>query len=220
MSQQTIERYCDVNEPKRWDIINYLIEQNKYTRYLEIGVNDASCIRQIHADHKDGVDPFPGSEVGGGTYPEVNYPLSSDVFFTMISAHDIEYDIIFVDGLHHSDQVDKDVANSLKHLAPNGRIVLHDCNPQSIEHQEVPRRTGLWNGDVWKSVARLRCTNDELQVHVVDIDWGVGVVSAGPQVLYTDAPLESCLEYAYLDKHREQLMNLISLDKFYELHSA
>jgi hypothetical protein len=220
VSQQNIERYFDVNQPKRWDIINYLIEQNKYENYLEIGVNDASCIRQINAVRKDGVDPFPGSEVGGGTYPEVNFPISSDVFFSLISTRNIKYDIIFIDGLHHSDQVDRDIVNSLKHLAPHGKIVLHDCNPQSPEHQEVPRRTGLWNGDVWKSVARLRCTNDQLQINVVDVDWGVGVVSVGPQVLYTDAPLDSCLEYAYLDNHREPLMNLISIDRFFELYSV
>jgi hypothetical protein len=128
--------------------------------------------------------------------------------------------IILIDGLHHSDQVDRDIVNSLKHLAPHGKLVLHDCNPQSIEHQEVPRRTGIWNGDVWKSAAKLRCTNDELQIHVVDADWGVGVISVAPQVLYTDAPLEACLEYAYLDNHREQLMNLISIETFYELYSV
>lgn len=220
MSQQNIDRYCDTSEPKRWDIINYLIEQNNYVKYLEIGVNDASCIRRIKADHKDGIDPFPGSEVGGGTYPEINFPVSSDVFFSLRSTRDIKYDIIFIDGLHHSDQVDRDIVNSVKHLVPNGKIVLHDCNPQSIEHQEVPRKTGYWNGDVWKSIAKLRCTVETLEIHVVDVDWGVGVISFGSQVLYADAPLETCLQYAYLDNHREQLMNLISLEKFYELYAV
>jgi hypothetical protein len=32
--------------------------------------------------------------------------------------------------------------------------------------------------------------------------------------------LESCLEYAYLDNHREPLMNLISIDRFFELYSV
>ncbi len=103
---------------------------------------------------------------------------------------------------------------------PNGKIVLHDCNPQSIEHQEVPRQTGYWNGDVWKSVAKLRCTVETLEIHVVDVDWGVAVMSFGAQVLYTDAPVETCLEYSYLDNHREQLMNLIPIERFYELYSV
>ena len=112
MKKYTIEKY--LNSPiKRWDIINYLIDQNKYVNYLEIGVNNAECIRRIKAPHKDGVDPSPGSEVGGGHYPEINYPISSDDFFSLIQNHpEIKYDIIFIDGLHHSDQVDKDIKNS------------------------------------------------------------------------------------------------------------
>jgi hypothetical protein len=211
----TIEKYSDPQGVKRWDIINYLIKQNNYLNYLEIGVNDALCIRKINAPHKDGVDPYPGSEVGGGIYPEINYPISSDDFFEFIGGHNIKYDIIFIDGLHHSTQVDKDINNSLKHLQPNGTIILHDCNPPEYEIQLVPRKTGIWNGDVWKSVVKIRYTNPEVSVDVVDADWGVGIIQFGKQELYNKVLLEHALNYSYFDKHREELLNIISVNEFY-----
>jgi len=217
MKKYTIEKYCDPKGLQRWDLINYLIEKYNLINYLEIGVNDALCIRKIKAQHKDGVDPYPGSEIGGGYFPEINYPISSDEFFDLIKDHDIKYDIIFIDGLHSSDQVDKDIQNSLNHIVDNGFIILHDCNPPEYEMQLVPRVTGLWNGDVWKSVAKLRCTNSNLQVYVVDIDWGVGVVKKGYQNIYNKDSLEKCLDYYYFDAHREELMNIISIDEFHKL---
>jgi len=216
MKKSTIERYLDQNNPQRWDLMNYLIEKYKIINYLEIGVNDALCIRKIKAPHKDGVDPYPGSEVGGGYYPEINYPISSDDFFELIKGHDIKYDMIFIDGLHHSFQVDKDIQNALNHIVDNGFIILHDCNPPEYEMQLVPRVTGLWNGDVWKSIVKLRCTDPNLEMCVVDIDWGVGVVKKGIQKLYTDASLDKCLTYKYFDINRDKLINLISIEDFYK----
>lgn len=211
----TIEQYSDPSGPKRWDIINYLIEQNKYINYLEIGVNDALCIRKVKALHKDGIDPYPGSEVGGGVYPEINYPISSDEFFELLKGHNIQYDLIFIDGLHHSEQVDKDIKNSLNHLQPNGTIVLHDCNPPEYDIQVVPRKTGIWNGDVWKSIVKVRCTNPNLSISTVDADWGVGVLQFGEQELYTKASLKQSLDYFYFDKNREDLLHIISVEEFY-----
>jgi hypothetical protein len=215
MKKYTIEKYFDPTGVKRWDIINYLIEQNGFVNYLEIGVNDAECIRKITAIHKDGVDPTPGAEVGGGNYPEINYPITSDEFFELIKGHDIKYDIIFIDGLHHSEQVDKDITNSLNHLMPNGIIVMHDCNPPEYEIQLVPRQTGIWNGDVWKSLVKLRCLEPNLDISTVDTDWGVGILRRGTQTLYS-VPLELCLNYNYFDAHREDMLHLISVDEFYK----
>ena len=220
MDKTKLDKYCNPESPlfvktQRWELMNYLIKKYGLTNYLEIGVNDGLCIRQIVAEHKDGVDPYPGSEVGGAIVPEINYPITSDSFFDLIKGHDIKYDMIFIDGLHHSTQVDKDVQNALNHITDDGFIILHDCNPLVYEMQLVPRVTGLWNGDVWKSIARLRCTEPNIEVMVVDMDWGVGVVKKGEQVLYNKASLEECLTWEYFDKHRVELNNLITLEDFY-----
>ena len=192
----------------RNDLISTL---TKNCIFAEIGVFQGQNIREIITEHKDGVDPGAEDKL----VPEINYPITSDEFFQLIKGHDIKYDIIFIDGLHHVDQVDKDISNSLNHLTKNGTIVLHDCNPPEYETQLVPRVTGYWNGDVWKSVAKVRCTNPNVQLNVVDTDWGVGVLQFGSQNLYDKENLDKVLDYYYLDQNREEILNLISIEDFY-----
>ena len=89
-----LEKYCDPSssifvKTQRWELMNHLINKYKLINYLEIGVNDGLCIRQINAEHKDGVDPHPGSEVGGMYVPEINYPITSDSFFELIKFRQI-----------------------------------------------------------------------------------------------------------------------------------
>lgn len=211
----SINQYLDDLQPKRWDIINHLIKSRKYKKYLEIGVNNGECIKKINAEIKDGVDP------GAETFnpPEVNYPISSDTFFESID-ETTKYDLIFIDGLHHHDQVDKDINNALNHLNDDGIIVLHDCNPPEYELQTVPRKTGLWNGDVWKSIVRLRCDREDLCVSVIDTDWGVGLVHKGTQKLYDGLSYDSIIDnWHYFDKNRTDILNIISVDEFYNLYN-
>lgn len=95
--------------------------------------------------------------------------MSSDTFFdkehTFLSKTGL--DIAFIDGLHTFSQTLKDVQNTLRYLNKKGVIVLHDCNPLSevaalpaksireIQKLNPPGFTGIWNGDVWKTIAYL-----------------------------------------------------------------
>ena len=214
MKKYTIEKYCNPNGLQRWDLMNYLIEKYNLVNYLEIGVNDALCIRKIKAEHKDGVDPFPGSEVGGGHYPEINYPISSDDFFELLKGHDIKYDIIFIDGLHHDYQVYKDICNALNHLTDNGTIVCHDMNPQWEITQRKHPVVGTWNGDCWKAWAQLRSELSNYSMHVVDTDHGVGIIRKGTQQLLTLSKPYTELDFNYLASDRTKILNLISVDEF------
>ena len=193
---------------KRYDIINYLIEKYKLINYLEIGVFKGENIREVKAPHKDGVDPG----VEGYTPPEVNYPMTSDSFFELIKGHDdIKYDIIFIDGLHHADQVEKDIKNALNHIVKDGFILLHDCNPVSYEAQLVPRQTIAWNGDVWKAFVDFKAHYPMMECSVVDTDFGVGVIKVGERVCTLQANI---WEWDYFNSNRKQLLNLITWDEF------
>ena len=192
------------------EIINHIIKIKKMTSYLEIGVFKGYTIEKIQIERKDGVDP--GFE--GHMSDFVNYKMTSDDFFSHIK-YEEKYDIIFIDGLHHSDQVDKDICNSLRHISDRGFIVLHDCNPPEEKLQTVPRQTALWNGDVWKSVVKLRCSDPNLDISVVDTDWGIGIIRRGSQVTYKKASMDACLQWSYFEKNREELLNMISVDEFH-----
>jgi hypothetical protein len=202
---------------QRFDIINYFIDKFNFVNYLEIGVYRGENIRKIKAIHKDGVDPG----VEGEMVPEVNYRMTSDDFFELIKDHeDIKYDIIFIDGLHHSDQVDKDIVNSLNHLVDNGVIVLHDCSPEKEEYSLVPRISGPWNGDVYKSVLRFRQKYNHT-FFTVDTDCGCGVIindNSGLNLCDKEILNKGLDSWGYFDPNRKQLLNLLTIDEFKATH--
>lgn len=200
------------SEIQRYHIINYLIEKYNLVNYLEIGVFKGENIREIKAAHKDGVDP--GAE--GYLIPEVNYPMTSDGFFDLINGHeDIKYDIIFIDGLHHADQVEKDIKNSLNHLVPNGFIVLHDCNPVSYEAQLIPRETIAWNGNSWLSFLNFKMNNHSYPCYVIDTDFGVGIIHN----IGNNYNLNHNYNYSYHDlcKNKKELLSLITAKEFFDI---
>lgn len=186
----------------RTALIQCLIDKVKATSYLEIGVCGGLNFEKIRCKNKVGVDPSLDSKA--------TLFMSSDEFFSQNSS---KFDVIFVDGLHHSDQVLKDILNSLSVLKDGGYIICHDMNPLKEEHQEVPFKGGTWNGDCWKAFVKLRQTRDDLEMNVVDIDYGCGVIKKGTQALLK---VEEDLNYRGLEKHRNEWLNLISWEEFLE----
>ena len=110
------------NKKNRIEIIQNIINLKKYNSYLEIGTFKDELFNAINCENKVGVDP-----VSGG-----NIRKTSDQFF---NDNKNKFDLIFIDGLHLEEQVDKDIANSLKHLNKSGFLIMHDCNPPTKFHQ-------------------------------------------------------------------------------------
>lgn len=187
----------------RADIIQYLIDKKGFKSYLEIGYRTGTTFNKIKCKIKDSIDPNS----------KAKYNMTSDDFFSKINPNK-KYDIIFIDGLHIEDQVDRDIQNSLKHLSPSGIIVMHDCNPPTRKHQAVPRLQKVWNGTVWKSFVKLRCTESNLFMCVINADWGCGIIKRGKQGVYNKVSLNECLKYEYFNKHKKELLNLISIEEF------
>ena len=191
----------------RWDVINILIRKNNYKSYLEVGTQDpTSNFNKIEIQHKVSIDPFPRGEV--------TFVGTSDEYFESIS-EDVKYDIIFIDGLHHNDQVLKDIENSLNHLSNTGIIVCHDCLPTTEHMQERNDHGGVWLGDVWKAIAELRVERIDLDIKVIDTDLGCGLIKTGTNVPHMTN--ENYLTYSYYNLHKWQLMNIISADDFLKL---
>ena len=92
------------------DLLNALIEKHNLQSYLEIGIRKpADNFGLIKVNRKIGVDP----ECAGTNI----LSLESDKFFNISSE---KFDLIFIDGLHHADQVKRDFENSLRCLNDNG----------------------------------------------------------------------------------------------------
>jgi hypothetical protein len=190
----------------RTEIINYLIKEIKAKSYLEIGVRESKGnFDLVECEDKIAVDPVP---LSAGILP-----LTSDQFFEQNNS---TFDFIFIDGLHEEEQVMKDILNSLKVLNEGGYIVCHDMNPTTEEMQLVPMQTDeAWTGDCWKAWVRLRSTRKDLNMAVVDTDFGVGIIKKGTQKCLSLKDLN--LSYNNLDANREEWLNLISIEQFYEL---
>ena len=188
----------------RWDLINYLIKKNNYKNYLEIGCDQNQLFSKVKIDHKIGVDP-----VSGG-----NIRKTSDKFF---EENKSDFDIIFIDGLHTFQQVKKDILNSVSCLKDNGIILVHDCMPDSLGKQAVPRYKMQWNGDVWKAIVDLR-QQEELDIYTCEMDQGIGVITnkKNTSKLYLDKPISKLKFKDYFNNYREY-MRVVSLDKFKEL---
>ena len=199
-----IERFnkkLSFNFPKdifRWDLIQFLINKYDYSTYLEIGCDKDQSFSKIKISHKVGVDP-----ISGGTIRK-----TSDEFF---KNNKEKFDIIFIDGLHHYEQVIVDINNALSVLNDNGHILVHDCLPRTIAHQAIPRYRGSWNGDVWKSIVELR-TKKYLDVFTCEIDFGVGIIQKKINSNLLELKIDNFKNLKFKDYyHRNnEFMNVIS----------
>jgi predicted O-methyltransferase YrrM len=100
---------------QRTDIINYLAKKNNAQSYLEIGVRIAkNNFDKINIRNKIGIDP------GVEGVAEATHTMTSDEFFEKNNQF---FDIVFIDGLHESTQVERDINNSLNYLNRGGYIV-------------------------------------------------------------------------------------------------
>ena len=151
-------------------LLNALIEKYKLKSYLEIGVqNPANNFDKVMCGFKHGVDPAVSSR------PECIFNLTSDEFFFMMPSLRPIYDLIFIDGLHHADQVKRDFENSLRCLSDNGFIVIHDVLPENEAGTKVPRETKQWWGDVYKWAMGV-CEYSGIGYKTFDIDNGCMLV--------------------------------------------
>jgi len=185
----------------RWDLIDYLIKKNNYTDYLEIGCDQNQLFSKIKIKNKVGVDPFSGG----------NVRKTSDQFFL---ENNEKFDIIFIDGLHEYKQVKKDILNSTDCLNKGGIILVHDCMPDSLGKQAVPRYKMQWNGDVWKAIVDLRQNND-LEIYTCEIDQGIGVITnkMNSQPLIINKPINKIKFKDYYNNYKIY-MRVITLEQF------
>jgi len=188
----------------RWDLIEYLINKYKYSDYLEIGCDQDQLFSKVRIKNKTGVDP-----VSGG-----NIRKTSDEFFR---ENKNKFDIIFIDGLHTYNQVKKDILNSINCLKDEGIVLVHDCMPDSLSKQAVPRYRMSWNGDVWKAIVDLR-QNENLEIYTCKIDQGIGVIKKkrNSSILKIEKNIKD-LKFKDYYKNYEKYLRVVDLEEFQRL---
>ena len=185
----------------RWDLIDYLIKKYDYKDYLEIGCDRDQLFSRIKLKNKIGVDPYSGG----------NVRKTSDDFFL---ENNKTFDLVFIDGLHTYSQVKKDILNSVKFLNTNGIILVHDCLPDTMSKQAVPRYKMQWNGDVWKAIVDLR-QNPDLDIYTCEMDQGIGIIKKNnnTSILKLSTEIDKLKFKDYYHNYKEY-MRVINLDEF------
>jgi glycosyltransferase involved in cell wall biosynthesis len=169
---KSVENYEIINENmvkikyntelnNRHDVINY--NSSSSNKYLEIGVEYGITFNNVHFNDKTGVDPDPKLE-------NLNIvKKTSDDYFSYLNDEkkinilDNKFDICFIDGMHHCENVMRDFNNCLKHLNNGGKIFIDDILPINYDEQlQIPHRHYYennilkygepWTGDVWKFI--------------------------------------------------------------------
>lgn len=207
--------------PFRYDVINYLLSSfSRDTNYLEIGVrNPENNFDKINSKNKYSVDPGLEFKLN-----PVDFKLTSDVFFHELDKgkilnKEIKFDVIFIDGLHTAEQVDRDIINAIRYIQNDGFIVLHDCNPPTEWHArethkyEISPAMQNWNGTTWKAFVKFRNRSD-LFTCCIDTDWGIGVISLKTQFGEKNPIQNPFYEYHVFSEKREESLNLISFEEF------
>lgn len=205
--------------PSRTEIINLLLSLSQNdTTYLEIGVrNPAHNFNHIKASTKYSVDP-------GLEFIEnpATFKMTSDEFFQKLSANevlsnDIKFDVIFIDGLHLAQQVDKDIENAINYIKDDGFIVLHDCNPptewharESFSYSNAPAEI-FWNGTTWKAFLKWRFKSS-INSCCIDSDWGVGILSKNYQIGKNIQSTNPFFEFSLFEENRIAYLNLIDFE--------
>jgi len=200
-------------------------------------VDIGNCFLKIKAPVKIGVDPRDRipflrklKYYIKNTYNYKNkfYQLTSDDFFSkhqdFLKKEGL--DVVLIDGLHTHEQTIKDVENTLKYLNDDGVIVLHDCNPLSeaaafptedaTQAYTQPGYSGIWNGDVWKTIALLRSNRDDLNIMVLNCDNGLGIIKKEKPEnrLQLNGKQIKDLNYHDLQANRKKYLNLKEEDLF------
>jgi hypothetical protein len=184
----------------RVELIQKVIDHNRFTKYLEIGSYKGQSFFPIVCKSKVAIDPkfnIPIKRKVKWIYKNPHnifnkyFELTSDRFFEEKKDFAKKYkaEIVFIDGLHTFKASLLDVLNSLKFLSKDGVIIMHDCFPpnkagstyanslkEAID-MKLEGWTGEWTGDVWKTIVYLKEKyDDKIEVYVLDTDYGLGYV--------------------------------------------
>lgn len=186
------------------------------TSYLEVGVQRGTTLRDVVADVRVGVDPFPKFATRRLPRGLTFHRSTSDEYFAVLDPT-ARFDVVFLDGLHEWRQTYKDLLSALPRLAAGGAVLIDDTVPAD-EVSAIPdmarsyalrSERGLpgrpWHGDVWKVVMVMARYHPELR-------WSTIVEFGNPQTLVW--PVSGVVSIAPADEFLSPVERTSFVDEF------
>ena len=203
----------------RHTVVQSVLDLFEAPDYLEIGVNRGVTFNAVKAATKVAVDPKflfdyeqVASEVPGTSFHET----TSDDYFGRIAGPSTAFDVIYLDGLHTSEQTIRDLVNAISFLKPNGVIVIDDVFPSSYSaslhdrsHTRVLLKStgdssGAWMGDVYRLVFFVESFCQQFSYGTVNNNHGQLVLWRQPRDLLPTRTLTEVGEKEYKDLFLEK----------------
>jgi len=94
---------------------------------------------------------------------------------------------------------------------------VHDCLPESMSKQAVPRYRMTWNGDVWKAIVDLR-QDKNINIYTCEMDQGIGIIQKkeNTKILKIDKNINK-LKFKDFYNNYKEYMRIISIKDLKEM---
>ena len=127
-------------------LIPMLVEAVGARTYLELGTGSNETIARVRCERRIGVDAnwvqCPGV---------TQFCMTTDKFIAEHAATHAPYDFCFMDASHRAEQVQKDFEGIWPLISPEGMLLIHDVQPETIADTDPG-----FCGDAWKFAKELR----------------------------------------------------------------
>lgn len=153
------------NISTRFGRLNAIARLIDASSYLEIGVRKGATFNRVNVKNKHAVDPKFTFDYNLFQSESIKFfEVKSDKFFCDLWKSSIQYDLIFLDGLHVFEQTLRDLLNCLSFVHEESIILIDDTLPTHYaasqkmkSDQSFLRKSGdnidnSWMGDVYKIV--------------------------------------------------------------------
>jgi hypothetical protein len=221
---------------------------NSQNNYLEIGIEYGHTFSKTHFINKVGVDPNPKYTEENGIIHAItsdkyfediknNENVNTDINITdinitnnivinetnkVLTISDNNFDVIYIDGMHHCENVLRDFNNSLEVINENGMIFISNILPTNYYEQlKVPvnhsYENGVlkygeeWTGDVWKFIYHLLLLyNDKIKfTYFHNINYRGIICIQLVDTINIDITYDKINSYDYFENFNEYLDLLI-----------
>jgi hypothetical protein len=166
--------------PKYIEVLTRVHRHIRPRTYVEIGValgRSFACV--LPGTLAVGIDPKLAMHQPVNRSAKF-FALTSDEFF---EKHDLRailngepVDLAFIDGMHQFEFALRDFINLEKFCTSESTILVHDCYPLDEASTTRTYKPGCWTGDIWKIIPCLKNYRPELQIAVVPVTTGLGIV--------------------------------------------
>lgn len=213
----------------RADVQNSLLELYPKPSYLEIGVAKGATFDAVRAARKVAVDPrfrFDADDASDQNPAATYHEVPSDVYFGEIIEPTEQFDVIYLDGLHTSEQTLRDFTNAAHYVTSTGVIIIDDIIPPSyaaaLRDQSQARalrsatnshRSG-WMGDVYRLVFLLETFYQQYSFATVEENHGQLVVWRQRRRSVPARTIEAVGRTPYADVHLHRAsFNVLPFDE-------